>query len=432
MRVVHLIAGAGGMYCGSCMRDNRLAATFRAQGKDVLLVPLYTPIRTDEQDVSSPRVFYGGINVYLRHKSALLSKLPRFVNRVLSAPALLRGLSKFAGATRPADLGALTVSVLQGSEGAQRKELDELLVALRMMKPDLIHLPNLMFAGIAKPLKEALGVPLVCTLAGEDIFMDALTEPHRSRAFDLIARGSEDIDGFVAPTEYYRSHAAEHFKLPANRIQLARMGIHPIDTPTTAIRRDGPFTIGYLARICPEKGFRALCDAFIELRRQGRNCRLKAAGYCGPVDRKFFRQCVGALAKAGFEGDFDYAGEVTRAEKIAFLHSLDAFSVPTSYHEAKGFYLLEALACGVPVAQPAHGAFPEFLHASKGGLLYDPTDADGLANVLAKLMDDGELRSRLGSAARQIIRDSFTHDATARDTWAYYEQLIARAKESSC
>ena len=52
MRVVYLIAGAGGMYCGSCLRDNRLAATLIKQGRDVVLVPLYTPIRTDEADVS--------------------------------------------------------------------------------------------------------------------------------------------------------------------------------------------------------------------------------------------------------------------------------------------------------------------------------------------------------------------------------------------
>lgn len=59
MKVVYLAAGAAGMICGSCLRDNRLAATLRAQGRDVSLWPLYTPIRTDEVDVSCRRVHWG-------------------------------------------------------------------------------------------------------------------------------------------------------------------------------------------------------------------------------------------------------------------------------------------------------------------------------------------------------------------------------------
>ena len=64
MRITSITAGAGGMYCGSCIRDNALAAALMATGHEVLLLPMYTPTLTDEQNVSAERVFFGGVNIY--------------------------------------------------------------------------------------------------------------------------------------------------------------------------------------------------------------------------------------------------------------------------------------------------------------------------------------------------------------------------------
>ena len=73
MRIAYITAGAAGMYCGSCLHDNTLAAALLELGEDVVLVPTYTPLRTDEPDVSIDRVFFGGINVYLQEKVPLVS-----------------------------------------------------------------------------------------------------------------------------------------------------------------------------------------------------------------------------------------------------------------------------------------------------------------------------------------------------------------------
>src|SRR5215210_2891741 len=127
MRIAYITAGAAGMYCGSCMRDNTLAAALARLGHDALLIPVYTPIRTDEEDVSQKRVFFGGINIYLEQKYSLFRHTPWFVDRLLNFPALLRWVSRFAVQTRAEDLGELTVSMLQGDHGKQRKEIDKLL-----------------------------------------------------------------------------------------------------------------------------------------------------------------------------------------------------------------------------------------------------------------------------------------------------------------
>lgn len=427
MRIVHLAAGAAGMYCGSCMHDNRLVATLRAQGRDVLLVPMYTPIRTDETDVSTPHVYYGGINVYLQQSLGLFRHTPWLVDRVFDSRPLLNMVSRFAGSTRPQALGDLTLSVLRGEHGRQRKELAKLVAGLRRLKPDLVHLPNLMFTGIVDRLKEALRVPVLCTLAGEDIFLDALPQPPRAEVFALIREHAQDVDGFVAPTAYYARHATQHYSLPADRVHIVSMGIHTQDVAVAAPPKR-PFTIGYLARVCPAKGLAELVRAYVALRRAGRDCRLRAAGYLGSADRPYLDAIHAEVRAAGLTGSgFEYVGEVTRQQKLEFLQSLHAFSVPATYAESKGFYVLEALAAGVPVVQPQHGAFPELVEATGGGLLTVPGESADLSDALGRLMDDEELRRRLAAAGRVAVGQRYAIDALAARTWELYESTVARS-----
>ena len=423
MRVVQLAAGAGRMYCGACMQDNRLAARLAQQGHDSILIPLYLPIRTDETDVSTHRVYYGGFNVSLQQKFALFRRLPKALDRLFDAPALLRWLGRWAAKMRPANLGPLTVSVLAGEHGAQRKELDNLCAGLRALKPDLIHLPNLLFAGVAQTLKEALHVPVLCTLAGEDAFVEALPEPYRGQAFALIRQGMGHIDGFIAPTRYYAARAAECFELPRERVHHVPMGIRVDDLGPPAEPAGSPFTLGYLAAICPEKGLATLCEAFTLLRRGGRDCRLRIAGYLGGAGREYWSAIRARLVRQGVDGAVDYVGEVNRAEKFDFMRSLHVFSVPTSHPEPKGFYLLEALASGVPVVHPRHGSFPELIEATGGGVLYDPTGPEALAEAIALLMDDEARRRQLARAGRDAVLRDFTDDLLATRIWALYQQI---------
>ncbi len=427
MSIAYLIAGAGGMYCGSCMRDNRVVAKLKSLGYDVTLIPLYTPIRTDETDVSEHHVHYGGINVFLQQKSAIFRHTPWFMDKLLDAPRLLRGVGKLAAKTRAEDVGALTVSVLEGNHGAQRKELKKLIAYLKKMSPSLIHLPNLMFVGMANDLKKSLGVPVICSLSGEDVFMDALPEKFRDRCFKLVREGARHIDGYISPTNYYAQHSATHFGIPPERIHQAVMGIAVQDFPP-AKPADAPFTVGYLARICPEKGLANLAEAFAILCQSRPNSRLRIAGYLGEADTPYWQKVESFLRDKGLSSQVDFVGEVDRAGKLAMLQSLHVLSTPTTYAEAKGFYILEALACGVPVVQPQHGAFPELITATQGGLLYEPGDAQALATALIELHDNPAKRRTMGDAGREAVATSFTDDLMATQTWAIYEAIVKQAR----
>ena len=112
MRIAYITAGAAGMFCGSCLRDNTLVTHLRKLGLDALLIPTYTPITTDEADASEKQVFLGGINVYLQDKSWLFRHTPRFLDKLLDASWLLRLAGKRAGSTKYEDLAGLTLNTV--------------------------------------------------------------------------------------------------------------------------------------------------------------------------------------------------------------------------------------------------------------------------------------------------------------------------------
>jgi glycosyltransferase involved in cell wall biosynthesis len=312
--------------------------------------------------------------------------------------------------------------MLRGEHGAQRAELTQLVEGLRDIRPDVVNLPDLLLLGVARELKAVLRVPVVCTLTGEDIFLDAMVEPYRGEANSLIRERAVEVDAFVAVTRYFAEHSVTRFALPRDRVQVVPMGIDAADIAEREREPEGVFTIGYFARVCPEKGLWNLCEAFVRLRRAGRDCRLRAGGYVG--DRAYLERVRGFVGDQGVSDRFEYVGELDRAGKFEFLQSLHVFSVPTVYHEAKGLYVLEAMACGVPVVQPRHGSFPELVEATGGGVLYDPGDPAALADSIGRLMDDAALRVRLGKSGGVAVRASFNDRIMADRTWEVYERLV--------
>jgi glycosyltransferase involved in cell wall biosynthesis len=428
MRITYITAGAAGMYCGSCMHDNTLAAALSRLGHDVLLVPTYTPIRTDEEDVSQHRVFFGGINVYLQQKSGLFRHTPWFLDRLLDLPRLLRWVSRFAVKTAPEDLGELTISMLQGEKGKQRKEIAKLVRYLKQhVRPQLINLTNALLAGMVPALKRELGVPVLCTLQGDDIFTESLPEPHRGRALQLIREHCRQIDAFMTTSQYYADFMAGYFAIPRERLHVVWPGLnlkgHGGERPTADGR---PFTVGYFARICPEKGLHNLVEAFLLLRTLpgSSDSRLRIGGWLGEINKHYFEELKHKLATSGAAQDVEHVEAPTHADKVRFFHSIDVLSVPTTYHEPKGLYVLEALANGVPVVQPRHGSFPELIEATGGGLLVEPNNPAELASVLKRLAEDHEHRTQLGQIGKEAVHRHFHAERMAHETAEVYERYL--------
>lgn len=428
MRLAYITPGAAGMYCGSCLHDNTLASALIRQGHDVALVPIYTPIRTDEENVSLDRVFYGAINVFLEQKSALFRHTPWLVDRLLSTPRMLNWAAGHGTSIDATELGDLTLSVLQGEEGNQVKELDRLCDWLEgEYRPDLVHLSNSMLLGMARKLKQRLGVPVICSVQGEDIFLEELNEPYRSQVHEAIRARAGDADGFVSTSRYYVGYMTDYLGVPAECMHHVPLGVRLADFARVApLPQGSPFVIGYLARICPEKGLHLLVQAIKQLVDTvgAQAVKLRVAGYIGKRDRAYLEGVMDQVREWGLEHVVELVGEVDLAGKLQLLSSIHVLSVPTTYLDPKGRFILESLACGVPVVQPDHGAFPEMLQATGGGLLVDPADPTALAAAFRQLIEQPGRRQALAAAGREAVHRDYSDDALARRTLEVYRRYL--------
>jgi glycosyltransferase involved in cell wall biosynthesis len=411
MRILSLTAGAASMYCGSCLRDNALAAELIRQGHDVTLLPFYTPTLTDEENVSrQEQVFFGGISVYLEQHMPWF-RGSRLLDALVDAPNVIKAFTSGSIAVDPKQLGALTVSTLRGQDGHQHKEIDKLIEFVKAdPPPDLVNIPYTLLISLAAPLKRALGRPVVITLQGEDLFLEGLPEPYRTEALNLVRAQVADVDLFIAVSEYYARFMRDYLRIPESKMRVATLGVNTSDLATTTRTTREPFTIGFFARIAPEKGLHNLADAYRILRTEKGlpPSRLLAAGYMAPEYKPYLEGIAESLRVAGLGDEFVYRGAVDRAKKVRFFHDIDVLSVPSGYHEPKGLYLLEAMACGVPVVQPDHGAFPEILAKTGGGLLAKSEAGADVADRIIELWKDPAKAAALGRAGAEGVRRHYT------------------------
>lgn len=419
MHIAIITAGGAGMFCGSCMHDNTWARGLMNAGCEVSLLPTYTPIRVDEDNLSDRRVFLGGVNVYLDYKWPVWQKLPRGMLRWLDAPWVLRLASRLSTRNDAARLGDLALAMLSGETGPQHREIDELARFIsKSLQPDVVIFSNALLAGALRRLRERYDGPVYCTLQGDDVFLDGLPESHRARAIAAVSERAREFDGFFVHSRFYRDYMSAYLSLPAESFHQIPLGIDLNGHDGTPEERDGePFTIGYFARIAREKGLHHLVDAFLMFHASHPESRLRVGGHLSAQDRGYFRKARQALRAGGAADAFEYVGSPeTHLEKVAFYRSVDVVSVPTEFQEPKGLYVLESLANARPVVQPGHGAFPELIEATGGGRLVPPRDPRALAEAWEGLLTDAAARSSLGAAGQASVREKFNTHVMAEAT----------------
>ena len=191
--------------------------------------------------------------------------------------------------------------------------------------------------------------------------------------------------------------------------------------------RSNCFTVGYFARIAPEKGLHLLAEAYVRLRRETEfsGATLEVAGYLAPEHREYLEAIKHKMKDAGMEQEFCYRGALDRLRKIDFLRNLDVLSVPCTYDEPKGLFLLEAMANGVPVVQPRRGAFPEILQKTGGGILVEPDDTASLAQGILSLWKDPALAEELGKRGAQGVREHYSASRMAVRALEVYSNVAA-------
>ena len=416
MRIAHITPGSGGsFYCENCLRDLALVKALRDQGHDAFTVPMYLPVTIDEPGFNSAGdVFFGGINAYLQQISPVFRHTPRWLDRLFDSPSLLRWVATRASMTRARGLCEMTLSMLRGVDGRQAKEVERLVDWLATgERPDVVCLSNLLLAGLGEPIRRRTGARVVALLQDEDTWIDAMPTPYRDQVWSLLAEKARGLDGLIAVSRFYADAMAERLGVERSRVAVVRVGL-PLEGYEPAVPPTSP-TLGYLARMSEGLGLGVLADAFLLLRQRPglESLCLKVAGGYTADDVAYLAALRRRLAAAGAPAEF--LPNLGRPERQAFLRGISVLSVPTAAGGAFGLFLIEAMACGVPVVQPRAGAFTELVELTNGGILYTPNDAPTLAAALETLLLDPALAAEHGRQGRRAVREHFTAARMAQE-----------------
>ncbi len=427
MKIVQILPGSGGtFYCENCLRDTALVQALQAQGQDVILVPMYLPLYTDADVPPDAPVFFGGINVYLQQKFKLFRKTPRWLDRVLDSRFLLGLAAKKEGTTQANAHGAMTLSMLRGEDGNQAKELERLVNWLaEAEQPDIVHISSILLIGLARRIKEVLKVPVICSMQDEDTWIDHVGEDYAQACWDSIRQQTSVCDRLVTVSQYYRDKMVDQLGLKPEDIDVIPYGIdldgykqssHPV-----------PPVIGFLSKLTPFLGLELLVDAYMILkRREGlEDLQLRAMGGLNGDDKHFVKGLEGKLLNAGMAGDVQFLSEVDRASRLEFLSGLSVMSVPMPEGEAFGAFMAEAWAAGVPVVQPRVGAFPELVKMTGGGVIYDKSTPECLADALEPLLRDQQFAKELGEKGREATVREFGTTTVAQRMVSLYESIVS-------
>jgi len=373
LRIVFLTPGTGGWYCGACMRDNALAKALQAAGHEVSMLPMYLPLQLDEEELDSGRaapVFFGGINIFLQQKCALFRHTPGWFDKLLNHPCLLRRVARHSHMTSAREHGAMTLAMLCMADNRFGKELDKLCAWLEQETPDILCLSTALQAGMIRELKRRLGVRIICCFQGEDSFLDGLPAPYRDACWRELALRVREADLLISPSTFYADLMAQRLGPWDLTIKVMPNGIN-LDGYTPQREKPGPPVIGFLARMSREKGLEIMVEAFVHLRRVlgHPDARLHLAGAATAENEPLIKALKRRLAAAGLTDQTCWQTNISREDKAVMLGSLTLFSVPATYPEAFGLYVIEAMASGVPVVQPAAASFPEIV--ARAGVLVD-------------------------------------------------------------
>ncbi len=426
MNIVQIIPGSGGsFYCGNCMRDSKFFDALCKEGHQVIKVPMYLPLFSDEHDLGDVPVFYGAISIYLKQLYPIFRKAPQWFDNLLNSKPMLKLAASMAGSTNATGLDEMTISMLLGEDGKQKEELERMVDWIaENLKPDVVHISNALLLGLARRIKESIGVPVVCSLQDEDVWVDVMKPASRDLVWKLMHEKSADVDAFIAVSHYYGQVMKERMKIPDEKVFPIYLGVDPDEyeyIPSAKKER----TIGYISRMCHENGFDIVVDAFILLKQKPefRDVKLIVTGGSTAADTKYIKMLKRRFYRAGLHNEAYFHEGFEGSHRTDFFRKVAIGSVPVRNGEAFGMYLPELMASGIPIIQPALGAFPEIIRVSGGGLVYEPNTSEVLCATWEKVLSDSETLSQLSEKARKGVETHFNIYDHTREIIDVYNQM---------
>lgn len=426
MNIIQIIPGSGGsFYCGNCLRDSKYFNALRAEGHQVTKIPMYLPLFADEHDIAEIPIFYGAIGLYLKQVYPIFRKAPKWVDKLLNSKPMMKIAASMAGSTRANGLEDMTLSMLLGEQGQQKEELDQMVNWINEhCKPDIIHISNALLLGLAKRLKEKIGVPVLCSLQDEDVWIDPMQPQFQRKIWDLMHERSKDVDALVSVSHFFSGVMKQKMNLPDEKVRVIHLGVDVKDYKYIS-PKEKERNVGYISRMCHKDGFDIVVDAFIDLKKKPgfEDVKLIATGGFTGDDKTFLKQQKQKIKDSDLQDSFEIIEEFEGDARHNFFKKVSLVSVPVRVGEAFGMYLLESMASGIPVVQPALGAFPEIIEKSGGGITYSPNTPKNLSETWADLLSNPEKLEKLSRDGYEGTKKHFNIHNHAAEIIELFESL---------
>lgn len=263
-------------------------------------------------------------------------------------------------------------------------------------------------------LARQLGVPLVIHLHGSGYheFYDGLP-PRLQRPVRAMFRQAARV---IVLGRFWAGWVAERMGLPSAGIDILYNGVPAAGSGRPA--HDCPHLV-LLGRIGPRKGVPELLEALASPAMAGRRWTATLAGDGALEPYRSF------VAQHGLGGRVRFPGWLDGDAAAALLQSADILVLP-SHAENFPMSVIEALAGGIAVVTTPVGTTPELLVDGVSALFVPVGDADALCDALVRLVDDADLRARIGTAGHEVFRRDLDIDALARRLAAMHAETIAR------
>ena len=417
MKIAIISPSAGdSYYCGNCFRDSLMASALIKAGHDVSVVPLYLPMQLASEGVP---IFFPAVSYYIEQAMFKKGNMPSWLAKMASSKMFLGLAASMSGTTSAEGMEGMTMSMISGEDGAFRKNFSEMVAWMKKDGvPDIVHLSSSLLIGFAGPLKEELGVPVVCSLQDEEVWIDSLKGEWSREAWEAIGLNSAAVDAFVTTSGYYRDFVMK--KLFSFSPTVIYPGIDIERYRYDSLPQDP--TIGFFYRMNALDGLDILAEAFVILKKKGSigNLRLKIGGGFTGSDRKFLSDVLATLEP--YKENVTVEEEYSPIAHHRFYRDVTLVSVPLRFNEGVGLYVCEAFASGRPVVEPRRGSFPEIV--STGGLLYEDESPEGLAKALEEILSDKALYEKKRSEACRLAEERYSSTKCASSLESLYRTIL--------
>ena len=382
------------------------------------VMPLYLPLK-DPSFLADTPLFFPATTVYLSQKYYRKRSLPQWMEKALNSDFSLSLAASFSGSTSAGVLEEMTLSMITGEDEVFRRQAPALVEWIgQHERPDIVHLSSSLLIGVGKAIGKATGIPIVCSLQDEEIWIEALGKEWAQAAWQGIGASMSYIDCFIAPSEFYKRKVMRRFPaMPPVHV------VYPgLDVGKYASERypERP-VIGFFYRMNEANGLRILAEAFVKVKKEGRvpGLRLRIGGGYTSADKPFLRKVHRILAP--YKQEVDWLGAYRLQDHAAFYRDISAICVPITFEEGAGLYLCEAFAAGRPAVEPLEGSMAEI--AADGGLLYTPNTGSALAGAIEKLFTVNGLWEQCRNQALRLSNTRYNHETLAAKLYEIYAAL---------